>query len=85
MDVDGVRVQADTTIALVAHGLLNSLGVISGSAATLDRMWERLPDDSRRQLCAAILHHADLVRGVLGDLARGLPTEVLEALGPTVE
>ena len=72
----------DTTLALVAHGLLNSLGVISGSAASLQRMWDRLPDESRQQLCSAILHHADLIRGVLGDLARGLPTEVVEALGP---
>ncbi len=70
----------DPMVALVAHGLLNSIGAIAGATSTLQRRWHDLDDDHRDQLLAIIANQTAFIRGVLGDLARGLPPAVLHGL-----
>lgn len=82
---EGVRVPQSittdaTTMAVVAHGLLGSLSVIGGAAATLQRNWERLDEQQRANLFEMIRSQTDHVSGVLGDLARGLSPEIQQAL-----
>jgi hypothetical protein len=70
----------DPTTAVVAHGLLGSLAVISGAAATLKEQGRRLDEATRDTLLQMIITQTNHVSGVIGDLARGLPPEVLRAL-----
>jgi hypothetical protein len=75
---DGPAVDAGASVA--AHGMLNSLGVARATIATLRLHWSRLDDETRERL----LHRADLqlafLSDTLGDLVRGIPTEVREFL-----
>lgn len=71
---------ADPMAAVVAHGLLNSMAVISGAAATLRESWEALDAGGRTDLLAMIEAQADHVAAMLADLARGLPAEVITML-----
>ena len=70
----------DSTAAVVAHGLLNSMTVISGAAATLKEEWSGLAPESRDVLLGMIQSQARHVTAMLADLARGLPAEVVQAL-----
>jgi hypothetical protein len=121
--------------AVIAHGLLNSLAVMSGAAATILAASGKLPaatrdellaaietqsqvfidglqilvreasdafadaatavalaarvaahteGDAQRVVCEALVDRTRLVGQALQGLARGLPSEVLELLGPTV-
>ena len=76
----------DATTAIMAHGLMSSLGIVLGSARALRCHWEELGHEpaTARRLLERIERHAELVAGVLGELARGLPTEVASDLGPTI-
>jgi hypothetical protein len=69
----------DATMAVIAHALLNSLSVISGSTAVLLEH-DDLPDGTRNDLLVRIHHQAMHVSGVLQDLVRGLPVDVQQAL-----
>lgn len=75
----------DPTAAVMAHGLLNSMAIISGAAATLREMWADLPADRREQLLRMITEQAEYVSEMLGDLARGLPVGVLRQLDALTE
>ena len=69
----------------MAHGLLNSMAIISGAAATLRELWADLPVDRRDQLLRMITEQAEYVSDMLGDLARGLPVGVLHQLDALAE
>jgi hypothetical protein len=72
----------DTTTAVVAHGLLNSLAAVTGTATSLLNHWELFTDDpvQARELLERIVRQSTMASGVLEDLARGLPTNVASAL-----
>ena len=71
---------SDDLMAVMAHSLLNSVGVISGAAETMKVHWERLDDAVKVDLLEKIISQASLVTGVLGDLVRGARPEIVEAL-----
>ena len=72
----------DPTTAVVAHGLLNSMAAVSGTAATLLNHWELFTEDPdlARELMGRIVRQADMASGVLEDLVRGLPPDVAATL-----
>ena len=70
----------DPTTAVMAHGLLNSMAIISGAGHTLRDSWDELPDAQRSQLLTMITDQAGYVSDMLGELARGLPVGVLRQL-----
>jgi hypothetical protein len=70
----------DDLLAVMAHSLLNSMGVISGAAETMKIHWDRLDDKLKFELLEKIIQQAGLVTGVLGDLVRSGRPELVEAL-----
>jgi hypothetical protein len=70
----------DAAIAVVAHGLLNSISAIQLGAHALRESWDKLDDAQRRQVIDVLVDQSAHVRGVLQDLIRGLPAEVIRAL-----
>ena len=70
----------DDLLAVMAHSLLNSVGVIAGSAETLKVHWARLDDDLKVELLDKILRQAHHVGGVLQDLVRSGRPELIDAL-----
>ena len=70
----------DALLAVVAHSLLGSMSVVVGAVETVEQHWERLGDDTRRQLLVDAGIQARYVSEVLRDLLRGLPPEVIAAL-----
>jgi signal transduction histidine kinase len=72
----------DPTTAIVAHGLLNSMAAVSGTATTLLQHWELFTEDPdlARELLGRIVRQADMASGVLEDLVRGLPPDVAATL-----
>ncbi|MBV9410827.1 MAG: hypothetical protein JO148_04475 [Acidimicrobiia bacterium] len=72
----------DTTTAIVAHGLLNSMAAVSGTASTLLNHWELFTEDpdQARELLGRIVRQVTMASGVLEDLVRGLPPDVASAL-----
>ena len=72
----------DTTTAVVAHGLLNSLAAVSGTAGMLLNHWELVTEDPEqaRELLARIVRQVTMASGVLEDLVRGLPPDVASTL-----
>jgi hypothetical protein len=70
----------DDLLAVMAHSLLNSVGVISGAAETMKIHWDRLDDQVKFELLEKIIQQAGLVTGVLGDLVRSGRPELVEAL-----
>jgi hypothetical protein len=69
------------TTAVIAHGLLNSMAVLSGTATTMIDNWDRVAADpvQARQMLERIARHARLASGVLEDLVRGMPADVATA------
>jgi len=68
------------TSAVVGHGLLTSMAVVTAGVATV---WEHLGDlspDKRDYLFERILAHAAIVSEGLRDLARGLPEGTVDEL-----
>ena len=74
------EVWSDDLMAVMAHSLLNSVGVITGAAETMKLHWGRLDDSVKIELLDKIIAQSALVTGVLGDLVRSGRPEVLEAL-----
>ena len=70
----------DDLVAVVAHSLLNSLGVISGSAETLAEHWERIDSVRRQEFLDRIVTQSRHVTEVLTDLVRSGRPEVVAAL-----
>lgn len=70
----------DATAAVTAHGLLNSMAIISGAAATLREAWDVLDAPRRETLLTMIAEQAQQASEMLGELARGLPPGVLKEL-----
>ena len=72
----------DPTTAIVAHGLLNSMAVLTGTATTLLDHWDKVIEDPERarELLVRIVRQASMASGVLEDLVRGLPPQVTNTL-----
>ena len=72
----------DPTTAIVAHGLLNSMAVLTGTATTLLDHWDKVTDDPARarELLVRIVRQATMASGVLEDLVRGLPPQMASTL-----
>ena len=75
--------EADPTMAVVAHGLLNAMAVIAGTTMTVRRNWDGLDPEKRDAMLGTIERQADFVTGLLQDLVRGLPPDVEAALRHT--
>ncbi len=71
---------SEDLLAVMAHGLLNSMGVISGAAETIKIHWDRLDDAIKLELLDKMLQQSSLVTGVLQDLVRSGRPELVEAL-----
>ncbi len=72
----------DPTTAIVAHGLLNSMAVLTGTANTLLDHWDLVTEDPARarELLVRISRQASMASGVLEDLVRGLPPQLADTL-----
>ncbi|HZT64782.1 MAG TPA: histidine kinase dimerization/phospho-acceptor domain-containing protein [Acidimicrobiales bacterium] len=70
----------EAAIAVVAHGLLNSISAIQMGAHALRESWDQLNDDQRGEILDVVTDQAAHVRGILQDLIRGLPADVIRAL-----
>jgi hypothetical protein len=72
----------DPTTAVVAHGLLNSMAALTGTATALLNHWELFTEDpdQARDLLGRIVRQATMASGVLEDLVRGLPPELADTL-----
>ena len=68
----------DSTMAVVAHGLLGSLAAISMALGNLSD--ERVSQEQRATLLDGARRQTDHVVGVLKDLIAGVPPEVTNAL-----
>jgi len=66
--------------AVIAHGLLNSVSAIQMGAHALREGWNLMTDEQREEILAVLSDQASHVRGVLQDMIRGLPAEVIRAL-----
>jgi anti-sigma factor ChrR (cupin superfamily) len=70
----------DATLAVIAHGLLNSVSAIQMGAHALREGWERMTENQRSEVLGVVSDQAAHVRGVLQDMIRGLPAEVIRVL-----
>ena len=71
---------AGETSAVVAHGLLMSMAVVSAGTMTLWDHWADLTPEKRDYLFERILAHSSLVTDGLRDLVQGLPEEAAREL-----
>jgi hypothetical protein len=74
---------SEETAAVVAHGLLTSMTVVSAGSRTLWEHWADLSPENRDALFERVLSHADIVSDGLRDLARGLPEDTLAEVDRT--
>lgn len=74
---------SDPTIAVVAHGLLNAMAVITGNTLTVRNNWDVLDTQRRDAMLESVEKQARFVTGLLEDLVRGLPPDVDAALRRT--
>jgi len=70
----------DATLAVIAHGLLNSISAIQMGAHALQEGWDRMTQKQRQDVLGVVADQAAHVRGVLQDMIRGLPPEVIRVL-----
>ncbi len=70
----------DEGSAVVAHGLLTSMSVVSAGITTMWEHWADLTPEKRDHLFARILAHSDFVSDVLRDLTQGMPAGVVAEL-----
>ena len=66
-------------VAVVAHGLIGSIGAIRLAVSTL-KQWDKLDPETRAQMLEIVDRQAVFVSELLADLVRGLPEEALGAL-----
>jgi hypothetical protein len=67
-------------VAVLAHGLLGTVGSLVGAADRLSEDWPNLDERERAMLLQAVHEHACWIGDVLQDLVRGLPRDVIAAL-----
>lgn len=72
--------QGDDLLAVIAHSLLGSVGVIVGGAELLGTHWAELPADEREALLASMLSQARHLAEVLDNLVRLGDPRLVEAL-----
>lgn len=70
----------DTLMAVMAHGLLSAMSIVTGSVGLLKEAWDEFTPEEREALLAKAEEQALHVGAVLTDLVRGLPPEVLQHL-----
>jgi K+-sensing histidine kinase KdpD len=70
----------DALIAVMAHGLLTSMSVVTGTIGLLREAWEEFDAAERGTMLAKAEEQALHVGAVLNDLVRGLPPEALRLL-----
>jgi hypothetical protein len=63
------------TVAVVSHGLLTSMTVVSAGARTLWEHWADLSPEKRDVLFERVLSHASVVTEGLRGLIQGLPEQ----------
>src|SRR5207248_8806494 len=73
MAPDVVHREADDGTAVVAHGLLTSMAVVSAGIVTLWEHWADLSPARRDYLFQRVLAHSTFVSESLRDLTQGLP------------
>jgi hypothetical protein len=70
-------VNADEGTAVIAHGLLTSMAVVSAGIVTVWEHWADLSPEKRDYIFERILAHTSFVSETLRDLTQGLPAGVL--------
>lgn len=70
----------DSTVAVVAHGLLANIAVIKAAAETLKEGRGKLDGADVDRVVDTIVVQATHVAGVLSDLIRGFPEQVIVSL-----
>jgi hypothetical protein len=78
--VTPVRRADDAVLAVAAHAVLNSVAVAYGSVEVVRTASDRLSPAQVDDLLARALTQLDLVSGILGDLVRGLPPQIVDAM-----
>ena len=68
---------SDATLAVLAHGALSSLASVSSALELFRTTDGTLPKDEYRALCSVMQRHVGHVAGLLEDVVRGLPPEVI--------
>ena len=76
----GAALGDDATLAVIAHGLLNSISAIQMGAHALREGWDRMTEKQRDEVLVVVIDQAAHVRGILQDMIRGLPAEVIRVL-----
>jgi hypothetical protein len=69
----GSTQETDDGTAVVAHGLLTSMSVVSAGIRTVWEHWADLSSDKRDHLFERILAHSTFVTDGLKDLSQGMP------------
>ncbi len=70
----------DPTLAVIAHALLSSVAVLTSAMQNLLSFGDDLLVAERHEILTVALTQAEYLNEVLGDIARGLPGEAIEAL-----
>ena len=65
---------------VVAHGLLNSIAVVQGIANIIAEDGEDMSAAQLRSWVDRMKQHTSLMAGVLQDVVRGIPSDILVAL-----
>ena len=80
MTAQSRRTEEDSAVvAVVAHGLIGSIGAIRLAISTL-KQWDKIEPELRAQMLDIADRQAVFVSDLLADLVRGLPEEALIAL-----
>jgi len=80
MASDTASPELDSETAVIAHGLLTSMAVVSGGVVTVWEHWADLSPSRRDYLFKRILAHATFVSDALHDLTQGLPDAAIAEL-----
>jgi hypothetical protein len=75
-----IRTDEDNGAAVVAHGLLNSMAVVSSGIMTVWEHWGDLSPARRDLLFGRILAQTEFVSEALKELTQGLPEGALTEL-----
>jgi hypothetical protein len=75
-----VRRADDAVLAVAAHAMLNSVAVAFGSVDMVRSSAARLSPAQVGDLLDRALAQLELVSGILGDLVRGLPPQLVDAM-----
>src|SRR5438874_560703 len=73
-------VDADASISVAAHGMLNALSVARATVTTIRTHWSHFDDDTRDRLLSRAEEQLAFLGDLLGDLVRGIPPETRAVL-----